>query len=379
MQMLEATAKGLLERAGIAVPHGAFLERGQRSDALPAAFCEGTVWVKAQVPMTKRLANGGIRRASGAAEIDCALDEMERAGVGGISPLGFLVEEHVAARSELFLGLVFDPLERRPVLVVSATGGSEVEGGARVGRVAWSPLYPLYGYQVREACSVAGVSPEPLIGVAQRLAELYCAQDATLLELNPLFLTEDGSCVAGDVHLIVDDNAEYRHPEWSAESERLALVDESLDVRLRYGFDYAVIDPEGEVGLLTTGAGATMLIIDELARRGARVLNFADIRTGGLKGDATRLLAVVDRLLVAPRVRAVFINVFGGVTDTAEVAQLLVADVLPKLCARVAVTVRLVGRGGEQAREVLREARLPIHILEDLDEAVRVTVEACRS
>ena len=378
MQLLEATGKAILARAGLQIPDAQRLEPQQRAAELRPALREGDIWVKAQVPLTGRAALGGVRRVCGAHAIDAAIAQMERDRVGGLQPLGYLIEAHVASQAELFIGIVFDQSERLPALVVSAAGGGGVEQSERVGRVAWDPAYPLYPYKIRDACELAGVSPDALLPIAPVLADVFRAEDAMLLEVNPLLVRADGSCIVGDVHLVVDDNAEFRHSERDDDIARLATLDDGMLVRLKYGFDYTVLDPYGQIGFITTGAGATMMLLDAFAEKGASVFNFADVRTGGLRGDPARLLAIADRLVQAPRVRSVLVNVFGGVTDVAEVAQLLIDDVLPRLIPRMTVTIRLVGRGGKQARALLNQSLFPVNLAVGLDEAIEMVLAGCR-
>jgi succinyl-CoA synthetase beta subunit len=147
-------------------------------------------------------------------------------------------------------------------------------------------------------------------------------------------------------------------------------------LKLDHGFDYVVVDPQGEIGLLTTGAGLSMMLIDELRGAGLKPFNFLDIRTGGLRGETTRLVKVLQWIGEAPRVRVVLINIFAGITELGEFSRLLVEAIRQAPALRVPVVARLVGNGLPAARTVLAEAGIALHT--DLDSAladVRVHLE----
>jgi succinyl-CoA synthetase beta subunit len=200
------------------------------------------------------------------------------------------------------------------------------------------------------------------------LARVFVEREAVLIEINPLFVRLDGTWVAGDAKIVTDDNALERQPELRALVAKRSAVYPEVALKLNHGFDYVVVDPQGEIGLLTTGAGLSMMLIDELRAAGLKPFNFLDIRTGGLRGETTRLVKVLQWLGEAPRVRVVLINIFAGITDLGEFSKLLVAAIAEAPALKVPVVARLVGNGIAAAREVLGEAGIALHT--DLDAAL---------
>ena len=160
---------------------------------------------------------------------------------------------------------------------------------------------------------------------AEHVAQAFLTLEALLIEINPLFIRPDGSWVAGDAKLVTDDNALSRQPILRSLLERRSDSYPETALKLRHGFDYVVVDPEGEIGLLTTGAGLSMMLIDEMREAGLKPYNFLDIRTGGLRGETERLVHVLDWMAQGRRVRVLLINIFAGITDLAEFSRLLLA------------------------------------------------------
>ena len=177
-----------------------------------------------------------------------------------------------------------------------------------------------------------------------------------MIEVNPLFvLAQAGGprWLAADAKLITDDNALYRQPLLSALVERAAARYPEAARKWRHGCDYVVVDPEGEIALLTTGAGLSMMLIDELRAQDLHPYNFLDVRTGGLRGDPQRLVDVLGWMREGQRVRVLLVNIFAGITHLGEFSRLLVRamDAVPAF--DVPVVARLAGPGFDEAVEVL--------------------------
>ncbi|HYH43756.1 MAG TPA: hypothetical protein VD867_17440, partial [Burkholderiales bacterium] len=196
----------------------------------------------------------------------------------------------------------------------------------------------------------------------------FLDREAVMVEINPLFVRADGTWVAGDAKVVTDDNALERQPQLRALVAQRSAVYPEVALKLDHGFDYVVVDPEGEIGLLTTGAGLSMMLIDELRGAGLKPFNFLDIRTGGLRGETTRLVKVLQWIGEAPRVRVVLINIFAGITELGEFSRLLVSAIRQAPALKVPVVARLVGNGLPAAQEVLAEAGIALHT--DLDAAL---------
>jgi succinyl-CoA synthetase beta subunit len=184
--------------------------------------------------------------------------------------------------------------------------------------------------------------------------------DAILLEINPLFVLDHGAWLAGDAKMVVDDNAIARQPAVGRLLEARAHAYVETYTKWKHGFDYVVVDPDGELGLLTTGAGLSMMLIDELRAAGMRPYNFLDVRTGGLRGDATRLVQVLHWIAQGCSVKCVLVNVFAGITHLGEFSRLLVEALERSPQLKVPVVTRLVGNGLDEARAVLGAAGIAV-------------------
>jgi len=218
---------------------------------------------------------------------------------------------------------------------------------------------------------VGGMAPAKaaaLRAAARRVASFFLEREAVLVEINPLFVRPDGTWLAGDAKIVTDDNALDRQPALRELVQRRADVYREVALKLEHGFDYVVVDADGEIGLLTTGAGLSMMLIDELRAAGLKPYNFLDIRTGGLRGETTRLVKVLQWIGEAPRVRVVLINIFAGITELGEFSKLLVSAIRQAPALKVPVVARLVGNGLPAARAVLAEADIALHT--DLDAAL---------
>jgi succinyl-CoA synthetase beta subunit len=212
--------------------------------------------------------------------------------------------------------------------------------------------------------------------IAPLLIEAFFSLEAMLLEINPLFVRPDGSWLAGDAKLCIDDNALARQPGLAAMIRSRADAYPEAAGKLESGFDFAVLDPGGDVGLVTTGAGLTMQLVDELTARGCRPFNFCDIRTGEFRGDPARLIRVFEAMAAAPSIRTILINFFAGITNLGEVARLIVAalQAVPRLT--VPITARLIGNGYDDAVVVLAAMPTPLTVEPNLERALDRAIAA---
>jgi succinyl-CoA synthetase beta subunit len=222
---------------------------------------------------------------------------------------------------------------------------------------------------VVEALTELGAAPQ-VIAIGRKLAELLIEHELALTEINPLFFSPDG-CVAGDAKLVVDLDALSRQPETSSLIAARPDIYADANRKLTEGFDYVELDPDGEVGLITTGAGLSMMLIDELTARGMKPLNFCDIRTGQMRGSPARAIRVLEWITSRPSLRGVLVSVFAGITDLAEFGELLATAIDQTPALRVPVVARLVGRGAEEARRILAQRHPNMLVTEDLEEALR--------
>lgn len=370
MILLEHDAKELLAEGGIPIPKG-FLAR--TSDVAPPAELTGPWIVKAQVPVGGRGKAGGIRRAETTAELNQAIDQVLGMTIKGQTVRSCRVEQTVQG-TECYLSFSLDPTHARLNVLLSAEGGVDIEAHSGKGAMfsvdtVFTPDAAIEATR-RLARDIASPLRETLVRAAEQLIGKFFEFEATLLEINPLFIRHDGSWVAGDMKFAVDDNAFVRQPRISELVHRRADAYPEMELKLTNGFDFIVIDPEGEIGLVTTGAGLSLQILDELAVRGHRAFNFCDIRTGQFRGDPTRLIHVLKWIAAGPAVRSVLINFFAGITHLGELSHLLVAALkaVPEL--RVPVTARLIGNGYDEAIAVFAAAGNPLRVEPDLDRAI---------
>lgn len=375
--LIEHDAKALLAARGLPVPEGT---------AMPASDCaapEGSgPWaVKAQVPAGGRGKAGGIRIVRDRAEVPRAAQALSALRIGGFPVRMVRVERAVEAAAELYVGLTIDAGTGQAVLMVSDAGGIEVETAGDALLTCRTPFEPgaMQAGMARLAARLDGAASRAVTETGALLVDAFLALDATLIEVNPLFLLPDGGWIAGDARVDLDLNALPRRPEL----DRLigARPDIYADAAFKrtHGYDLVVTDPEGEIGLVATGAGLSMQLLDEMTRRGLRPYNFCDIRSGMMRGDPARLIENLRALQQGPGLRCVLVNIFAGITELGEFAGLLLRamDAVPELDQPI--VVRLVGNGEAEADAILRAAGRPGLTLErDLDRALDLCARVCR-
>jgi succinyl-CoA synthetase beta subunit len=369
MYLLEHDAKELLAQAGIAIPAGCLLEN---TDALGTAQLPAGPWmVKGQINAGGRGKAGIIRKASTVEELAERASAMAGAVIKGRRIDAVRIEQQVAAAEEAYLALLIDPAAAGVRVIMSARGGMDIETVPSEfihSDVTLAEHAALAACVERLAAKIPGVKARALRDAGERVARIFLEREALLIEINPLFVAADGRWIAGDAKMVTDDNALPRQPAIRELLERRAAAYPETALKLEHGFDYVVVDPQGEIGLLTTGAGLSMMLIDELRAAGLKPYNFLDIRTGGLRGEITRLVSVLRWIAGGQRVRVVLVNIFAGITDLGEFSRLLVAalEQVPQL--KVPVVARLVGNGLPAARTVLAAAG--VTLFTDLNEAV---------
>jgi succinyl-CoA synthetase beta subunit len=374
MMLLEHDAKQLLAADGVPVPTGILALTADV--AMPAALAAPWM-VKAQVPVGGRGKAGGIMRAETATELRHRLGELLGKTIKNQTVRACRVEQCVDGM-ECYLSLSLDPSQGRLRVLLSSEGGVDIEAHAKRGALRTADVafkqHEAIAAVSRLADTGASPAPETIVRAAEHLIAEFFAFEATLLEVNPLFIRPDGSWTAGDLKLVIDDNALVRQPRLCDLIRDRADDYPEMALKLNHGFDFVVVDPDGEIGLVTTGAGLSMQMIDELAARGHAAFNFCDIRTGQLRGDPTRLINVLQWIAAGRNIRSVLINFFAGITHLGEVAKLLVTalNAVPEL--RVPVTARLIGNGYDEAIAVFAAAGNPLRVEPDLDRAIELAL-----
>ncbi len=376
MKLHEYQAKQLLARAGIAVPEGRIATTPEEAEEA-ARTLGGTVVVKAQVLAGGRGKAGGIKVAktpNEAREHAAAILHMR---IKGLLVRKVYVERAAQIAKELYLGITLDRDRRRPVVMLSTVGGMDIEEVAattpeRIARGWPDPVIGLLPYQARALCFEAGVPAEQrsaVVDIAQRLYGVYAKTDAMLIEINPLFIQSDGSVLAGDAKLDIDDNALYRQAELRDWKE--VSPDEEVEERARaLGFSYVQLD--GDVGIIGNGAGLVMSTLDAVKNAGGRAANFLDVGGGAKEAVVKSALEIV---LANTRVRCVLINIFGGITRGDEVAKGILS-VIAQHPPAVPLVIRLSGTEAEAGRKLLKGA--PLESRATMDEAALEAVRLAR-
>jgi succinyl-CoA synthetase beta subunit len=369
MYLLEHDAKELLARHGVAVPAGWLIGRDDtiHRRALPP----GPWVVKGQIAAGGRGKAGIIRKAATAQELADHSTAILGATVMGRTVEAVRVEEQVKGAEEAYVALLLDAAAGGVRVIMSGRGGMDVEAlpaEAVRSETAAPEAAALSQCVARLAASFDGATAKALAAAGGRLAHAFLGHEALLVEINPLFVYPDGRWVAGDAKLITDDNALPRQPALAKLVETRAATYPDVARKHRHGFDYVVVDPAGEIGLLTTGAGLSMMLIDELRAAGLKPYNFLDIRTGGLRGETTRLTQVLEWIGEGKNVKVLLVNIFAGITDLGEFSRLLLQALKDAPALKVPVVARLVGTGLLAAHATLAPAGIAPHT--DLDAAL---------
>jgi succinyl-CoA synthetase beta subunit len=376
MFLFEHDAKALLAAFGVAAPAGCWVDpSGGVEGTVPA----GALVVKAQVAGGGRGKAGGIRRAAGAAEALETAARLHSGPLGGRVVAGCRIEQALDGAHEVYLSITLDAANAQVQVLASDAGGVDIESAdqrALVRETAALDVSSIAAAARRAASRLSPGSQGAVAEAGERLAAAFIALDAQMIEINPLFVLPPSGIAGGqapcwlaaDAKLITDDNALYRQPALSALVERAARRYPEAARKWQHGCDYVVVDPDGEIALLTTGAGLSMMLIDELRAQQLRPYNFLDVRTGGLRGDPQRLIDVLGWMSEGPQVRVLLVNIFAGITHLGEFSRLLVQalDAVPAL--QVPVVARLAGPGFDEAVEVL--AARGVKVETDLTRAI---------
>lgn len=358
MKIHEYQAKQILSRYGVPVPEGEVCA----SAADARAFAEkvgAPVVVKAQVHVGGRGKAGGIKVAKSPAEAEEIAQAMLGSNLKGLVVEKVLVERAIDIDKEYYLGITIDRAARRNVVMVSIAGGVDIEEVAastpeKIIKLHIDPLMGLQDFQIRQVSFEAGLPKEIVAQVTKFLRALYSAyvdSDASLAEINPLVLTKQGALVAADAKMNIDDNALFRHAELTTLAEE-SEEDEIEAEAHRRGIQYVRLD--GYIGVIGNGAGLVMGTLDEVKRAGGAAANFLDIG-GGAKADQVR--SSLEVVLMDPKVRGVFFNVFGGITRCDEVAKGIL-EAISTMDINIPMVVRLTGTECVAGRELLKGTKL---------------------
>ena len=289
-----------------------------------------------------------------------------------------LVEQAAKGR-ECYLALMLDPPSYGVRVLYSATGGVGVEEQATIA----FRLCPSDANAIAVAVAeLVADEPEPartaLAETGRKLAKMLIERELMLAEINPLFVSATG-IIAGDAKVVIDLNAIDRQPDIGKIIASRPAIYADACRKIEEGFDYVELDPEGEIGLVTTGAGLSMMLIDEMTARGGKPLNFCDIRTSQFRGSPVRLMRVLSWIAARPSVKIILVNIFAGITDRGEFAGLLADAIAQSPDLTVPIVTRLVGNGAAAAKAILAERMPGMAVEEDLDAALAHVAKATGS
>ena len=374
MKLQEYRSKEILARHGVPVSAGetAIDPEGARA---AAARIGGPVVIKAQVLVGGRGKAGGVKLAATPDEAAARAAEIIGLEIKGVTVRTVLVTSAARIAREYYLGLILDRGGQAVTIIASADGGVEIEETARTNPAAILrlPLHPLIGlqeHQVRRVGFFLGLPAELRKDFATILHGLYAAfmeTDADVAEINPLVVTDEGQLLALDAKMVLDDSALFRHPE--LEAMRDLREEEPSEIAARdAGISFIRLD--GSIGCMVNGAGLAMTTMDLVKLAGGEPANFLDIG-GGAKAD--RVAAAFRIILDDGNVRAILINIFGGITRGDEVARGIV-EARATLGRTVPMVVRIVGTNAAEAAEILRAASLIT--ADSLDDAALKAVAA---
>jgi succinyl-CoA synthetase beta subunit len=357
VDLYEHQGKELFARYEIPVPNGIVATSAEEA-ASAAKELGGRSVVKVQVAIGGRGKGGGVVVVDSPERAAAEADRMIREGFKDMPVTRVLVEQVLPIGLEFYTSLLLDRSTGRYLAMMTAEGGVDIEELARtrpdaIRRVHVDPNLGLRTYHVRELVSVLPANAREGAGEILRKAfRLLTELDATLVEINPLVQLEDGSVVALDAKVTIDDNALFRHPD--LEPLRSAFPIDPVEARAREkGLQYVKLD--GEVGIIGNGAGLVMSTLDVVAQAGARAANFLDVGGGA---SADQMATSLEVVLSDPAVRSVLINIFGGITRGDLVAEGILGA-LDRVDVRVPIVVRLDGTNAEEGRRILAEANHP--------------------
>ena len=378
MKLFEYEAKNILAKYGIPTPQGGLATN--TSQALEvAARLKPPLAVKSQVLVAGRGKAGGILFAESVEEARRATEKLLNMQIKGIPVKSVWIEEKIHVKRELYFGITTDRFNQTYVAIASAVGGADIEEVASKTpeKVIKTPINPQLGFRSFQARQIAiriGYAGNQISELAKIFERLYAAGtdcDAELIEMNPLVETTEGKFVAADSRIIIDDNALFRHQEYKkrlleGESE---LSSQELEAMKN---DLAYVKLDGNIGVIGNGAGLVMATLDTIQYYGGKPANFLDVGGGAPSEKIAQALRIV---LSDPKVKALFINILGGITRCDEVAKGIL-EAKDKVGVTKPMVIRLVGTNEEEGKRILTESG--IHVLESMEEAAQKVVEISR-
>lgn len=376
MKLNEYQSKQIFARYGIPIPKGELASHPSKVREIAERVGHKVV-IKAQVLVGGRGKAGGVKVAENAVEAERHASDILNMQIKGTPVKHVLVDQAITAKAEVYLGIVVDRAKGAPTVMASSAGGVEIEVVAKETpeKIIRTPVDPSLGLQHWQARALGfeiGLDKK-LIGqfadIAVSLYRVFVENDASLAEINPLFVTEEDRLIAADAKLVIDDSGLFRHPDLAA----LRDSDEESPAERQAreaGLSYVKLD--GNIGCMVNGAGLAMATMDVIKFSGGEPANFLDIG-GGAKAD--KVTTALRIIISDPNVKAVLLNIFGGITRGDEVAHGIVEG-LRSVQTNVPMVARIVGTNAEEGRRILADARMTT--AESLEDGARLAVEIAR-
>ena len=372
MKLHEYQAREVFRRHGIPVPPDRVAGTPEEAEAA-ARELGGAVVIKAQVHVGGRGKAGGVKLARDPAEARGAAAAILGMTIKGLEVKKVLIAPAVDIAHEAYAGIVVDRKTQRPVLMVSAAGGIDIEEVARVTpeKIHRTPIDPRYGLLGHQATALGFALYDDLPRVRaaakifRQLYDAFLAVDASLAEINPLVTLPDGTVQAIDAKVVLDDNAMFRHPDLEELRDPSEEAPAETEARLK-SLSYVKLD--GNIGCIVNGAGLAMATMDLIKYYGAEPANFLDI---GGSSNPEKVVSAMRIILSDSHVQAILFNIFGGITRCDDVANGIVSA-LEQLEPDVPIVIRLTGTNEKEALEILQNVGLPA--TSSMDEVVQKAI-----
>lgn len=376
MKLHEYYSKRRFSEYGIPIPKGEIAETPQEAQRI-AEDLGGPVVVKSQVLVGGRGKAGGIKIAQDPKEAYQHAEDILKLTIKGLPVRKVLVDQAADIKDEIYLGITNDRSAQKPVIMASAEGGIDIEEVAhktpeKIIKCHIDPLMGLKSYQSRDLAAGIDLPRDhwKAFGkIAQGLWQAYIGSDATLAEINPLVVTGEGQLLAVDGKMVLDDNALFRHPD--LEKYRDLDVDKEAEIQAReHGLSF--IKLAGNIGCMVNGAGLAMTTMDIIKLFGGEPANFLDIGGGA---SSEKVAAALEIILSDSNIKAVLLNIFGGITRCDLVA-IGILEALKVVKTDVPMVIRLVGTNAAEGRRLLKNASMKT--ADTLAEAAKMAVAAAK-
>jgi succinyl-CoA synthetase beta subunit len=386
MNLHEYQAKRIFAEYGIPVPKNAVVRTVEEAVAAAKNLGTDRVVVKAQVHAGGRGKAGGVKLVKGDEEVAAAARDMLHRNLvtyqtneHGQPINDLLIEEVSSIKKELYLGAVLDRATQRVVIMASTEGGMDIEKVAhdtpeKIQTIIVDPLLGLMPYQARDLGFDWGFNPEQikqLTKILTGVAKMFVECDLSLLEINPLVITDSGDLLCLDGKINIDDNALYRHPKLS--ELRDDRQEDEREIRAReWELNYIALD--GNIGCMVNGAGLAMATMDLIKLHGGEPANFLDVGGGATKERVREAFKII---LSDKNVKGILVNIFGGIVRCDLIAEGIITAV-SEVGITIPVVVRLEGNKAQEARDLIQKSGLNIIPAQDLTGAAQSIVKAVR-